>query len=440
MVQSRVLNLCSFAVPALSFIEFVVVGRLILSELLMLAMLPWLRRAPDRLSLPRWLVVLWAGWLLSQVATDLMAGSAFEDFARGWASIVFTLTNLMAILVLAATPKRARLFALGLAAGGVLGYLFFPHPYAADDPWKWALALPVGFAVAAGLSGRVGARLRLFTIGALGIFGALNLILGFRSLGGVSFLTAGYLILSAAVRRPTAFRRFAARPGMALAFLAVAVLGVLQLYEAAASQGWLGSDAQAKYEMQSGPLGVLVGGRSELLASTQAIVDSPILGHGSWAKDFTYVDVLADRRSSLGYEVGFGYSDLGLIPAHSYLMGSWVWAGLLGGVFWLGILGIAVRLLTRLYAFGVELAPLLVFSTMLLLWSIAFSPYGSSQRIVATYGIALCLLGLRVVVGKAHVLYAPNKLGRSPARALVSRRTVSQVNVAAVGRAGVRPK
>ncbi len=392
------LDVWAFVLPAISFVEITIVGRMIASELLMLAMLPWLWSVRDRLPLPRWFVVLWAGWLLSQVVTDIVVGSAFEDFARGWAAIIFTITNFAAILVLVFTPRRARLFAIGLAAGGVLGYLFVPNAYAAVDPWKWAFALPVGLAVAAGLSGSTGARRRWLTVSAFVAFGALNLFFGFRSLGGVSLLTAGYLVLGAVSgRRQVSSDHSMLRAAVGLALLPLAVVGVLQLYGVLASGGLLGADARAKYEVQSGDLGVLLGGRSEVLVASQAVIDSPILGHGSWAKDFTYVDLLADRRSSLGYEVGAGPADVGLIPAHSYLMGSWVWAGFLGGLFWLAIIGIAVWLLANLYSFRVELAPLLVFSTMLLLWNIAFSPYGFSGRITAAYGVALCLLGLRLV-------------------------------------------
>lgn len=394
------LDLWAFALPAVSFVEITIVGRLIGTEIVMLAMLPWLWSARDRLAMPRWFVVLWAGWLLGQILTDIVVETAFEDYARGWAAIVFTFTNFAAILVLASTPRRARLFALGLATAGVFGYLFVPNVYAAFDPWKWAFALPVGLALAAGLSGTVGAKLPWLTVAAFAAFGALNLFLGFRSLGGVGLLTAGYLAIGSIMgRRQTTASRSVLRAGVGMAILAVAMVGMLQLYDAAVSEGLLGTDAQAKYLEQSGALGVLVGGRSEVLVSSQAVIDSPILGHGSWAKDFTYVDLLADRLSSLGYEIGGGISDVGLIPAHSYLMGSWVWAGILGGLFWLAILGIAVWLLTNLYASRVELAPLLVFSTMLLLWNIAFSPYGFSGRLLASYGIALCLLGLRLVRG-----------------------------------------
>jgi hypothetical protein len=416
-----VIDAWAFVLPAISFIEIAIIGQLIASEILAVVMLPWLWGARDRLPLPRWFVLLWTGWLISQVMTDVVVGSAFADYTRGWAAIVFTFTDFAAILVLVSTPRRARLFALGLAAGGVLGYVFVPNAYAAGDPWKWAFALPVGLLLAAGLSGTAGARLRWLSVGAFVAFGIVNLALGFRSLGGVSLLTAGYLVLSTlAGRRETSSNRSMLRAVAGLGFLAVAVWGTLQIYDAAASQGLLGSDAQAKYLSQSGSLGVLIGGRSEVLVSSQAIIDSPVLGHGSWARDPAYAELLNGRLGSLGYEIGATSSDVTLIPAHSYLMQSWVWAGLLGGVFWLAIFGIAVWLLGNLYAFRVDLAPVLVFSTMLLLWNIAFSPYGSSQRLLACFGIALCLLGLRLVRGN-EIADAPAQISSNASRHARSR-------------------
>jgi len=332
--------------------------------------------------------------------TDLVMSSAFADYARGWAAIVFTLTDFAAILVLVSTPRRARLFALGLAASGVLGYFIAPSIYASVDPWKWAFATPIGFALAALLSGSIGTRMPLVPIGAFAAFGALNLLFGFRSLGGVAVAASGFLLLNTLVGRRQAHAGPPIRTAIVgLLFCVVAAFSISQGYDAAAAGGLLGASAQAKYVAQSGSLGVLVGGRPEILASSQAIIDSPILGHGSWAKDFKYVDLLTARLSSLDYEIGAGPSDVGLIPAHSYLLGSWVWAGLLGGVFWIVILLLAGWLLISLYAVHLGLAPLLVFSTALLLWNVVFSPYGSSGRPLAAYGIALCLLGLSQVRG-----------------------------------------
>jgi hypothetical protein len=439
-VSTTALDIWAFLLPAISFVQVTVVGQLIVSEVLAAVMLPWLWGAKDRLRMPRWFLLLWGGWLVAQIVTDVVMGSGFADYSRGWAAILFTLTDFAAVLVLVSTPRRARLFALGLAASGVLGYFIAPNIFAAGDPWKWAFAGSVGFALAAGLSGATGARRPLLTIAAFAVFGALNLLLGFRSLGGVSLLAAGYLVLGAVSgKRAVASRYSTLRAAAGLALLALSVVLVLQLYDVAASGGLLGSAAQAKYEAQSGTFGVLLGGRSEVLASSQAIIDSPILGHGSWAKDFKYVDLLSERLSSLGYEVGAGPSDVGLIPAHSYLMQSWVWAGVLGGIFWLAILGIAVWLLANLYSFRVDLAPLIVFYAMLLLWSIVFSPYGSGARIGATYGIALCLLGLRLATGDAHVRHEPGWVAGTPTRASVGWRKVSEVDMTVVGPTGGGP-
>lgn len=394
-VRATVLDVWAVAVPAVSFVEITFLGRLLVSELLMLVLLPWLLRTPDRLRVPRWFLALWGGWFLSQIVTDLVVESAFADYSRGWAKILFTLINFAAILTLVSTPRRARLFAFGLAAGGILGYLIVPQTYifAAADPWKWAFAVPVGFSLAAVLSGTNGARRRWLAVGAFAAFGALNLRLGFRSLGGVAILTAGYLLLQVLVGRRSPVRRPSmARAVVGLLFCLAAALAILRIYDAAAAGGLLGPDAHAKYLAESGSLGVLIGGRSEILASTQAIMDSPFLGHGSHAKDPTYGLILNQRLSSLGYQAFVIGGDV--IPAHSYLLGSWVESGLMGGLFWLVALVLAVGLLATLYAVRLPISPLLVFSTTLLVWNILFSPYGNLQRLYGPYGIAICLLGL----------------------------------------------
>lgn len=111
------LDILAVGLPTVSFLQVVIVGRLIVTEILLLAALPWLWRARNRLRLPRWFLMIWAGWLVSQIATDVVVGSAFADYARGWAGILFTLTNFAGILILVSTLRRARLFSVGLAGG-----------------------------------------------------------------------------------------------------------------------------------------------------------------------------------------------------------------------------------------------------------------------------------------------------------------------------------
>ena len=193
-----------------------------------------------------------------------------------------------------------------------------------------------------------------------------------------------------------------------LAFVALACIAVLGLYSVTASQGLLGPEARSKYEDQGGALGTLLGGRPEALVSSQAILDSPILGHGSWARDPFYAQLLAERQRTLGYDVTPAYVGTDLIPAHSYLLGAWVWSGFLGALFWFAVAAVAAWLLASMYPYRLELAPLLVFSALYLLWDVAFSPYGGMARITAPYALALCLLGL----GLLH--YDRTSQGRGP--------------------------
>lgn len=414
------LDVWTVVLPALSFLQIKLVGQLVLSEMLALAILPWLLRTRERLLVPRWLIGLWGAWLVFQVVTDVVVHSAFADWSRGWAAIIFTLIDLVVIVILVSTPRRARLFALGLAAGWILGAVFAPNMYVAGDPWKWAFAAPVAFILAAVLSGAASARRPWLAVGTFAAFGVINAFLGFRSMSGVALITAAYLLLAMIVtgRRglhlPTG-KRVAA----GVAYYGAAAVFIYLGLNAATQAGVFGQAAETKYEAQAdvvtaaspsvaaspgvaaspsvaaNPLLVIAGGRAEIIASSRAILDSPILGHGSWAKDAKYVEAQRQGLTDLGILGGNQPTDPSLIPAHSYLMQSWVWAGLAGGLFWLAVAALALWLMGNLYALRVALSPLIVFATTLQLWNIAFSPYSNTARLLAAFGIAVCLLALR---------------------------------------------
>ena len=135
--------------------------------------------------------------------------------------------------------------------------------------------------------------------------------------------------------------------------------------------------------------GLLLGGRGEILVSGQASLDSPLLGHGSWARDPIYAAILAEKRAELGYKEldgGAGPRD-DLIPSHSYIFGAWVEAGIAGAVFWLFVLGFTIR--TLLKVSGSEpLLALFAFVGFTQLWDILFSPLGVLTRSTCPYFLA----------------------------------------------------
>jgi O-antigen ligase len=141
---------------------------------------------------------------------------------------------------------------------------------------------------------------------------------------------------------------------------------------------------QGKFQSQEeGRLGVLVGGRPETLVAIQAIGDSPLIGHGSFAVDPKYNWLQQD----IEYENGYTESDAppdeedAGIPAHSHLTQSWVESGIFGGIFWLYALFIASRGILLLISRGSPMAPLYAFLLVGFIWDVLYSPMGSFQRL-----------------------------------------------------------
>lgn len=149
-----------------------------------------------------------------------------------------------------------------------------------------------------------------------------------------------------------------------------------------------------KYRAQAaGDLGTLLGRRKEILASSQAIIDSPIIGHGSPAKDASYIDLATHAYEQLGYESS-GVSEIELIPTHSYLFGAWVGAGIIGAVFWIWIAYQALKLLLSAELRRSSHVGWIVFVILFLLWGVMFSTFGAGQWIFAAHFVVVIFLTL----------------------------------------------
>jgi hypothetical protein len=169
-------------------------------------------------------------------------------------------------------------------------------------------------------------------------------------------------------------------------------LSFVSLYGHLASNGALGASASKKYAAQANSsFGLLTRGRPEILVSSRAVADSPLLGHGSWAKDPKYLEMQIGR----GLDPSPAMLAEGLIPTHSYLMGAWVEAGVLGVPIWVWTLFLAAGVLARLYGRDGQLVPLIAFAAFALIWNVFFSPYGSFERLIAPYYILILVVTSR---------------------------------------------
>jgi hypothetical protein len=147
VLRSRLGDGLAFLIPALQFAQIHAVGTLYATDLLSLAVFLFAflwSVASLRQRLPRVFLSLGLVWLLAQVMTDLVRSTPFEDYARGWAMIAFTLTNFSALyLLLSQNRRRIILCALGFVAGDIFTFFLAPGVYAAAEPWKFGYGFGV---------------------------------------------------------------------------------------------------------------------------------------------------------------------------------------------------------------------------------------------------------------------------------------------------------
>lgn len=389
------------AIPCLLFLEITIVGRLFASEIILLGLFPFVLIAKGRLliaPLPRTLITLGLIWLGGQIVTDIIRDTPFQDYSRGWAKISFTLVNFAVIyMLLHNNQRRILFFAVGLVIGGILDYYISPGELAAGDPWKFALGAPVTLLIVL-VAERCFARSVPRVVSAVMAAAAgVNLVMGFRSLAGICFLTAVYILLQWHRSRPRL-----RVSGRRLAFLSilgiVASVGFVETYGYAARQGMLGPVAQSTYETQvASQFGLILGGRTEILVAGQAILDSPIIGHGSWAKGAEYARLLMEYKGFLPW-TWFMARHSEIIPSHSHLFGAWVEAGILGVFFWGFVMLLAFRVLLHFHQLREDLTPLVIFICFVVLWDVLFSPFGAERRILAPYYIVVLMYAWDVVL------------------------------------------
>ena len=400
-----VVDILIFLVPCLRFVQVQLVGRLSGSDILVMVIFLCLAvrlqiRIPTRAA--KWLLFFCSLWLISQCVTDMVRHSAFHDYARGWSGIGITIACLAVFFTLLyGSPRRIEIFGWGLVVGGFLSFLIIPDEGMAADPWKFGIAAALNLAVFL-LASRNEFRGRWAIFLGLAI-AILNIAMGTRSAGGACLAAVLCLLITRSMRRRNpAKRKIGASSVIAIAAsIILGLWGLIWAYQYSAGNGTLGEDARRKYEREAGgKYGILLGGRMDMVGAFFAIYDSPILGHGSWAKDPKYLLAQEQALALMGYPVEGDVSPdtlkEGLIPSHSHILGAWVDAGILGALFWILVLFMTLKRLARVQPLSAPLLPLAVFSAFTLLWDIVLSGYGAEMRMITTYHIVVVMSCLGV--------------------------------------------
>lgn len=337
-------------------------------------------------------------WLLGQVMTDLYRGTPIEDYSRGWLKIVmfgFQIATLWLFLSRRSQYLVAFILGHGISLVGTLPALQEAY---GDQFWKFGFGDGIGMIVAVVFSGMLPLTqsLRRYAWVAIAITAFFLLSVNFRSGFGIFLIAAGIcFVLRTFERLPQLRQSFNGRVFAVMLLGGVAFSqGIFGIYGYFAGNGALGKEAEYKYKIQSrGDVSILLGGRVESLVSIQAVADSPILGHGSWARDLYYARMLQKKVQELGIAISNNRKlRHDLIPSHSYLMGAWVEAGILGALFWAYTFFVLIGTIYGLLKYNVPGYAALLVPLLVTMWAIPFSPFGAEARFSAGLAIVIAMI------------------------------------------------
>ena len=345
-------------------------------------------------------LLLGAIWFVGAMATDIIMQTPAVDYLRGWARIIFLLVDFASLaLCTQGSISRIMAFAAGLSVAQIFLALGHPTLEMVANPWKFGYGPALSRLAVIFASLPLPTLLEAAAVASMAIIPVASLVLNSRALFGTMLLA----ILTNLTARRLSLSSFASNTKdrvnsfvvLSLALAAVA-FAAISGYGALAGNGLLGVDAQEKYLHDQAAGGVLLGGRSESIASVKAITDSPIIGHGSWARDLTYVYFRASMLRQRGVDSTGHYRIVDdLIPTHSYLLGSWVEAGILGGLFWIFALTLIIRAAYATLFTASRATPFVVYTLFSFAWDVPFSYFGGWTRLFIVMQLCTCIWAIQ---------------------------------------------
>ncbi len=319
-----------------------------------------------------------AACLLGYMISDLSIGTSQIDYLRGWSRIIVTATDIAALAAITAIDRRNLWwFFLGMAVGGVVTLMVQGYPI---QYWKFGYGLPVILFTGC-LAYILPARIISFLFITLGVF---SMFMDSRLQGALCLAVAGIVWARAgAARLSVDSARKLIKMGVVGAATATILVLAVQLTQ---TDNAARRDISNLYRFTAIKIGLT------------AIMDSPIIGYGSWGKGtekyaLQYYKETASELSKMGIDAERGER----LMAHSQIVQSWLEGGILGVIFFMylgyaGSRGLYILALNRQYNF---MTPLGLFVISNGLWHLFMSPFNGSHRLlIAVVCTTLIILDL----------------------------------------------
>lgn len=172
------------------------------------------------------------------------------------------------------------------------------------------------------------------------------------------------------------------------------------IYEKGANDGYFGESVREKYLMQKNTNMGLASGRHDFFMSAALVFQNPVLGYGSYAEDKN------GFREDFLWRHGMDLSvsqDSNMLPGHSYLLGAWVYAGLLGALFFIFVLKIVFKTLKYgNFLYDTRMSAMYLYVTILYVWNILFSPFADRMNFLFIVITLIVLEDYRIKNKKKH--------------------------------------
>ncbi len=203
---------------------------------------------------------------------------------------------------------------------------------------------------------------------------------GSRSGFGVYFLCALFTFALAYMKGTV--RKVMSHSTLVFCMAPLVLLGVYVLYVYLAANMYLGEYEYQKYkaEMVENENASVLGSRDDLIRAWPFLRDHPLVGAGSSAYD------------RWGYMVKYIHRDTVRLPAHSFVVGSWVKDGIVGLVFWLYVLAVIFNFIRKQCLYFDRWSPFLLLNRVMLIWNVLFSPFSGRGNVCMAIAFSvLCL-------------------------------------------------
>lgn len=367
-------NCVVFIIGLFSFIKIRILGTLGISEILIIGLYIGLIN-PFSFLENKNVVHLYGMtflWLLGVFISDQLNGTPIIDSLKGLFNVIFLLLLIPFVYwALYDKPSRMLFFWLGTGISSLIGFYFQKVPslnlYEAEV-WSVYAYYPLCIAISGLLYYNQKRFLSYLFIESFAIWSLWHMS---RNVFLCMTIGVCLLIFMTNLKYLEFYDRIRFLKDKCLILILILCFSIFSIgygYEYLASHKILGERAYQKYIMQHNSELGLLSARGDFFQSLELVSKKPIIGYGSYAKAnsnmLTYYSL--DEKE---------FSKDEILPGHSYLMGGWVYAGILGLIFWLYILRLIFKFLYIGLAYDLKLMGINILLICMMLWNIFFSPF-----------------------------------------------------------------